>query len=1009
MSDVSEQWREVAAGTDAFWQAWHELADLREPREIARRLVQISLSHCRAHGARVLLPLEGRVQGSVAFQVLAAEGHGFCIPAPSGLLDDLEEGCNVLEVHATRLPRLDGAFAILPLGSSPATGLLEVVGADSDRLEELGRMLPTAALALSVAGLRAASNRREREVQVLADLARRLGSTLDLGEVLTSTAEIAARRLGLERAFVGLYDEIGETTATTGNIFAYGFKDDMQDQTVRIGPESFKHLVLRGQPLLIDDTRGYDSPLATRLRPNGMGSCIIAPLAARGRPLGVLYIDTTEPGRLISEADLWLALSLAEQASLAIDNARLYAEESRKRLASEALREVAQTLSGTLHLGEILESILDAARRLFNATACAVFQLAEDGETLRIRSALGLETEYILQVRARLGQGVVGQAVAENRPKMMRDIVERWMQFPQEWRGQSYTRSLLERGEYPFRGLLGLPLASRGKVFGGLALYFQAPADFSDEDIYLLEVFAGQAALAIENARLYEEEVRREREAVVLLNLARQVGSEPSRRVVGGAAEEIASAVGADRCCVGFFQSDLQLGELYAFGVGEMPVRLPLQHYARFLEARSAVTLPEGLCLEGACCGMVAPLFAQERLIGFIYADRMGLGSVFSEHELNLVTAIAEQMSLALSNQRLFEALRRQEAQYRLLAEAAQDLIVTTDVRGEINYVNPASARVLGYAPEELIGRNFRDFLSSSGIEQIREAWRMCVLEPNQGRALYQGAALRKDGGLAYLELNLNALTRGDRIIGALAVARDLTEQHGLVEEIAQRGRALEVSEERRLELRTYLSLFTQAQEEERKRIARELHDDTAQVLVAITRRLDRLSCELEDPRLKQRAEDIREDLGAAIESVRRFSRNLRPSVLDDLGLLPALEWLASKALTPTRLEVSGAERRLSGDIELTLFRVVQEALTNIDKHAQANVAAIRVRFLEDEVQVHVSDDGIGFVPENLTALASRGHLGLLGLRERVELAGGSLEVDSEPGRGTEMRFAFRC
>ena len=217
--------------------------------------------------------------------------------------------------------------------------------------------------------------------------------------------------------------------------------------------------------------------------------------------------------------------------------------------------------------------------------------------------------------------------------------------------------------------------------------------------------------------------------------------------------------------------------------------------------------------------------------------------------------------------------------------------------------------------------------------------------------------------------------------------------------------------EVRATELRGFLSLFTQAQEEERKRIARELHDDTAQTLVAIARRLDRLESALETMPLeasKERVREIRTDVDSAIDSVRRFSRNLRPSALDDLGLLPALEWLCGQSRTPARLEVRGEERRLEKDLELTLFRVVQEALTNVDKHANASSAAVAFAFLEAALEVSVTDDGAGFTLDSDQNLLGAGHLGVAGMRERIALAGGEMIVrSSATDGGTRVTFAF--
>ena len=175
---------------------------------------------------------------------------------------------------------------------------------------------------------------------------------------------------------------------------------------------------------------------------------------------------------------------------------------------------------------------------------------------------------------------------------------------------------------------------------------------------------------------------------------------------------------------------------------------------------------------------------------------------------------------------------------------------------------------------------------------------------------------------------------------------------------------------------------------------------------MALGRRLDRLGRSLSGESRLQ-AVGIREDLDDAIQGVRRFARNLRPSVLDDLGLLPALEWLASQACTPTRLEVQGAERRLSSAAELTLFRAVQEALSNVDKHAAAASAAVRVVYQLGEVEVSVSDDGRGLDSGEAAQRAQAGHMGLTGLRERVALAGGALSLDSAAGQGTQVRFVL--
>ncbi|GEM47515.1 GAF domain-containing protein [Deinococcus cellulosilyticus] len=953
-------------------------------QDALRILLAFGLDLTRAHGGQVYQLHEGGT-----LRLLCSQGMGFALSAALEYVQQSIEMDRVQEEEHSLL---------LPIRTQKQCYALELIGANAIRTPDLIELRPVMGVLLEGILSREESASQTRETQAIAELTRRLGGSLDLSEVLRVIVEVAPRGLGMERAFLGLYQALGESSAETGRIFSYGFEGFFGDEeTISLSPDTFKSLVVRSEPIVLPAESGHDE-LRQRLHRFGMQSCIILPLQARGKHLGVLYMDTTRERQRLLPDDVMLAKTFAEQASIAIDNARLYAEESRKRRVSESLRKVALALSSTLNLGEVLQIILQHAQGIFKAKACSIFQLSPDKKTLSIRSALGLETEFMLRIRARYGEGVVGRAVSENKPQIMPDAIENYHQNPIAWRN-SYSAQLMEAGKYPFRGLIGAPLAARGVVFGGLCLYFEHAIQYDEEDLYVLEVFAGQAALAIENARLYEEEVRRERQAGILLQIARaflNVTEWDWNQVC----TDLSSVIGADRSAIVLLTSDYQVESSYTSELDPGEALLPVAEFADLFERSTAMRLPVGQGLPGAKNAICAPLYAQERLIGYVYADMTRAYSDFPEDEIHFLTAVADQMSLVLSNQRLFNALKRQEAQYRLLAEAAQDLIIATDREGNITYANPSTFKVLGFSERELIGRDYRSLLIHDGVS-LNEVW-------NTGfSTVYQVHAYCKNGETAYLEMNLNPLTRAGQTIGYLAVARDLSEQHRLAEEITKRGQALALSQERQMELRTYLSLFTQAQEEERRRIARELHDDTAQVLVAITRRIDRLSKELDGTALKARAEDIRSDLETAINSVRRFARNLRPSILDDLGLLPALEWLACNAQTSTRLEVQGQERRLNSEVELTLFRVVQEALTNIDKHARANGAAIRVNYQNEDILVHVIDDGKGFEVQNLLDLAHQGHLGLLGLRERVELSGGSLEIVSAPGEGTELVFSF--
>jgi len=210
--------------------------------------------------------------------------------------------------------------------------------------------------------------------------------------------------------------------------------------------------------------------------------------------------------------------------------------------------------------------------------------------------------------------------------------------------------------------------------------------------------------------------------------------------------------------------------------------------------------------------------------------------------------------------------------------------------------------------------------------------------------------------------------------------------------------------------LRYYLQEITKAQEEERKRIARELHDSSAQNLIALLHQLDNLLTDKTKLPVKEAKAlwGFYEQIRDTLQEVRRFSRDLRPSVLDDLGLLPALEWvtedLKNTYWVDVDLKVLGVERRLFPETELLLFRIVQEALRNIAKHAKATMAEVEIKFDENKITVTVSDNGKGFEPpEDLGALTPSGKLGLAGMQERVQLLGGSVKLESKPGKGTKI------
>jgi signal transduction histidine kinase len=227
----------------------------------------------------------------------------------------------------------------------------------------------------------------------------------------------------------------------------------------------------------------------------------------------------------------------------------------------------------------------------------------------------------------------------------------------------------------------------------------------------------------------------------------------------------------------------------------------------------------------------------------------------------------------------------------------------------------------------------------------------------------------------------------------------DLTASHDVLEQRVQA---------RTQELRQLLSKIVSVQEDERRRIARELHDETCQTLAALGMKLDAALAAPTPETARERLTEARAFAGRTLADVHRLIYDLRPSVLDDLGLFPAIRWLADHNLTPVniayRCEVTLPGRTLSSERETTLFRAIQEAIRNVARHSEATQVLIQVEERERDLQVEIEDDGHGFDPASVAVPGPSGRgLGLLGMRERLSMVGGTVEVISSADAGTRV------
>lgn len=327
-------------------------------------------------------------------------------------------------------------------------------------------------------------------------------------------------------------------------------------------------------------------------------------------------------------------------------------------------------------------------------------------------------------------------------------------------------------------------------------------------------------------------------------------------------------------------------------------------------------------------------------------------------------------------------------ADYAAVFEAAPDGIVIVDESGTIRDANTRMVEMFGYDREELVGRPI-EVLVPEPLRETHEEDRAEYLGDPHARPMGIGMELsgrRKDGSRIPVEISLSPMENpsGRRVI---SIVRDMTEPNRL--------RAFGISALR-------------AAEEERQRIARELHDDTAQRLAALILRVRRVADEEDDRARRVLFEAVREEIIEAAEAVKRMSRGLRPPEIEELGLELALQAhirSLSQAMEFTvRADLGVVDPYLDETAKLALYRIIQEALSNARRHADTDRATVRLAREGDVVIAEIEDRGRGFSPSDVAA--GEGGLGLVGMQERATMIGGRLSVEAVPGQGTKVRVS---
>ena len=419
------------------------------------------------------------------------------------------------------------------------------------------------------------------------------------------------------------------------------------------------------------------------------------------------------------------------------------------------------------------------------------------------------------------------------------------------------------------------------------------------------------------------------------------------------------------------------------------------------------------------------PILQRGVAYGNLYLTEKRDGEDFTDEDEEILTLLAGQAAVAIENARLYEASTRWSRQLQSLNEVGNALATETDLDSLLDLV----VRRL----RELVGARIVAVALPSGGDELRIAavagaeaegllgTTLSRSESKSGAVLNRRRSERSDSVIDDPEVHQEVTRRmavrtgmwvpliaHDRVIGVLEIhdkegsdARFSDDDLRLAETFASRA-AVAVELSQRV-ARDAVARVVQAQELERQRLARELHDETGQALTSIILGLKPLEDALANAPARAALSELREQVVHALQDVRRLAVELRPSVLDDYGLGPALERLTDAFAERSGLRVGFhsalGETRLPTEMEIALYRVVQESLTNIAKHANAQSVSVSVSRRASGIAAVIEDDGDGFDQRTVR----KEGVGLLGMRERLALLDGRLEIESRPGHGTTL------
>jgi GAF domain-containing protein/anti-sigma regulatory factor (Ser/Thr protein kinase) len=902
--------------------------------------------------------------------------------------------------------------------------------------EDEERREPTANVVAERQSLPVAGRGQARQQAALLRLSAELAATLDETEVCQRVVHGLHDTLGYDNVALTLVDEITGDRVVTA-LVGLGFP------LSRLAPGQG----LSERPLL--DGQLHYTPDVTkdvRFVPGLGGSEVDVPVRIGGEVLGVLVVESRQRNAF-NQDDFEVLTAAAQQTGLAIEKARLLAAERQRADELDALRTTMADITAELELSALLQPIVKRAVELLDATNGELGLYDETSQETEVAFVYGHDV-HVVGTRHPLGEGAMGYVAETGEPLIIQDY-------------KTWERRAPQYEDVNLHSIVSAPLKVRGRLVGVIGLSDADPdRRFSHADLRLLNMFAQQAAIAVENARLYDQaqreiaerkraEAERERlltaeraqaqRQAALLRLSAELAAaldetEVCQRVVDGLHDTLdydilglylVDETTGDRVVTafvgsGFPQSRLVPGQ----GLSERPLLDGQLHYtpdvtqaARYVPGLSGSEVDVPVRIGGEVLGVLVVESRQR--------------NAFNQDDFEVLTATAQQTGLAIEKARLLTTERQRADELDALRTTMAEITAELELSALLQAIVERAAGLLDATMAEL---GLYDEISQEtevafayGHDVHTVGTRHPLGEGAMGYVAETGEPLIIENykewdrrAPQYIDVPAHStvaapLQVGGRLVGVIVLSdTNLDRQFSpadlrLLNMFAQQA-AIAIENAR---------LYDQAQRaavmEERSRLARELHDSVTQSLYSLTL-LSEAGQRLAEAGELERVAGYLTRIGAigqqALNEMRLLVYELRPLALESEGLIGALrhrlDAVEQRAGVGGRLVIGGAAGtiQLPATLEEELFRIAQEALNNTLKHAAPTSVEVRIHVESSDmnqcVELEVIDNGQGF---DLDAVSDKGGMGLVSMRERAEKIGGKLTIRSAPGEGTRVKI----